>query len=143
MKKIKLITLLATVGLSTTFVLAGCGADVSKTDSDKIEHTTQGKKYSLVYVDTASHLDSWETTNDMVIGFLKDNKVVKITLPMDKDGNLADGYEYNEHILSNSDEKPYVTVNSKSGTINVYRQPYVTYAQPDLSGTVTDKSTNN
>jgi len=143
MKKIKLITLLATVGLSTTFVLAGCGADVSKTDSDKIEHTTQGKKYPLVYVDTASHLNGLKTINDMVIGFLKGNKVVKITLPMNKDGKLADGYEYNEYVLSNSDEKPYVTVNSKSGTINVYRQPYVTYAQPDLSGTVTDKSMNN
>lgn len=147
MKKSKLLISAATILFLGSGILAGCTeADNLKSDVSTTKSSKRAGKYPLIATDTESSMSDGEINSRVIIKYLgHNNKKQTIKLALDEDGNLADSsIVYSERILNDDQAQPYIVINDQSGLtkLTVYRQPYVSYSQNELSGTVVDKSTN-
>lgn len=125
----KSILALSSVVLGSTLLLGACDDSESSVKQPDKE-TVANNKTELVYYEVLNNGDSEYPKTDIAYKSKKD------------DGNVKHAYpkvnKVYEHILKDGNDKPYVV---KDGSkFHIYRAPYMTYGDDDVSGEVEDKS---
>lgn len=125
----KSILALSSVVLGSTLLLGACDDSESSVKQPDKE-TVANNKTELVYYEVLNNGDSEYPKTDIAYKSKED------------DGNVKHAYpkvnKVYEHILKDGNDKPYVV---KDGSkFHIYRAPYMTYGNDDVSGEVEDKS---
>lgn len=125
----KSILTLSSVVLGSTLLLGACDDSESEVKQPDKE-TVAENKTELVYYEVLNSGDSEYPKTDIAYKSKEDKGNVKHAYPkVDK---------VYEHILKDGNDKPYVV---KDGSkFHIYRAPYMTYGDDDVSGEVEDKS---
>lgn len=125
----KSILALSSVVLGSTLLLGACDDSESSVKQPDKE-TVANNKTELVYYEVLNNGDSEYPKTDIAYKSKEDEGKVKHAYP-----KINKVYE---HILKDGNEKPYVV---KDGSkFHIYRAPYMTYGDDDVSGEVEDKS---
>lgn len=146
--KAKKLTIMVATLLIGGAALTGCTSSESLGSNVKSSEVSKKVgKYPLIATDTETSISGMDTSSRMIIKYLDhSNKKRTLKLALDDEGELKSStIVYGERILDDDQAQPYLTIkkSSDSTKITVYRQPYVSYSQNELSGKVVDKSTNN
>lgn len=125
----KSILALSSVVLGSTLLLGACDDSESSVKQPDKE-TVANNKTELVYYEVLNNGDSEYPKTDIAYKSKEDDGKVKHAYP-----KVNKVYE---HILKDGNDKPYVV---KDGSkFHIYRAPYMTYGNDDVSGKVEDKS---
>lgn len=125
----KSILALSSVVLGSTLLLGACDDSESSVKQPDKE-TVADNKTELVYYEVLNNGNAEYPRTDIAYKSKEDKGKVKHAYP-----RMSKVYE---HILKDGNEKPYVV---KDGSkFHIYRAPYMTYGDDDISGTVEDKS---
>lgn len=125
----KSILALSSVVLGSTLLLGACDDSESSVKQPDKE-TVANNKTELVYYEVLNNGDSEYPKTDIAYKSKEDKGKVKHAYP-----KINKVYE---HILKDGNEKPYVV---KDGSkFHIYRAPYMTYGDDNVSGEVEDKS---
>ena len=125
----KSILALSSVVLGSTLLLGACDDSESSVKQPDKE-TVANNKTELVYYEVLNNGDSEYPKTDIAYKSKEDDGKVKHAYP-----KVNKVYE---HILKDGNDKPYVV---KDGSkFHIYRAPYMTYGNDDVSGEVEDKS---
>lgn len=125
----KSILALSSVVLGSTLLLGACDDSESSVKQPDKE-TVANNKTELVYYEVLNNGDSEYPKTDIAYKSKEDEGKVKHAYP-----KINKVYE---HILKDGNEKPYVV---KDGSkFHIYRAPYMTYGDDDVSGEIEDKS---
>ena len=121
----KSILALSSVVLGSTLFLGACDDSESNVKQPDKE-TVANNKTELVYYEVLNNGDSEYPKTDIAYKSKEDKGNVKHAYP-----KVNKVYE---HILKDGNDKPYVV---KDGSkFHIYREPYMTYGNDDLSGEV-------
>lgn len=125
----KSILALSSVVLGSTLFLGAC-SDSESSVKQPDKETVANNKTELVYYEVLNNGDSEYPKTDIAYKSKEDDGKVKHAYP-----KVNKVYE---HILKDGNDKPYVV---KDGSkFHIYRAPYMTYGNDDVSGEVEDKS---
>lgn len=111
--------------VAAALLLGACDESDSQPKEPSHEAMKQGK-FDLEYYETLANGDSDTAKTD--IAYLDDGKTKHV---------YPDSDQIHEHILKDGDKKPYVVQDGSS--YHIYRPPYMTYGDDDVSGTVDSK----
>lgn len=125
----KSILALSSVVLGSTLFLGACSDSESSTKQPDKE-TVANNKTELVYYEVLNNGNSEYPKTDIAYKSKEDKGNVKHAYP-----KVNKVYE---HILKDGNNKPYVVKDGNK--FHIYRAPYMTYGNDDVSGEVEDKS---
>lgn len=113
--------------VAVALLLGGCDEADSQPKEPSHEAMKQGK-FDLEYYEVLANGDSEDAKTD--IAYQDDGKTKHVYPSADS---------IHEHILKDGDQKPYVV--EDDGDYHIYRPPYMTYGDDNVSGTVDSKDT--